>query len=84
MTGRPAAGDRYGRLTVVAETRLPNTRARERHGHRTGPPGARCRCDCGAEVTVTAWSLTSGNTRSCGCLRAERFAAWRAKQRASA
>lgn len=28
----------------------------------------RCRCDCGAEVMVPASSLTSGNTKSCGCL----------------
>lgn len=30
-----------------------------------------CRCDCGREVRVTASSLLSGNTKSCGCGRAE-------------
>ena len=27
----------------------------------------RCLCDCGKEVTVLGASLTSGNTKSCGC-----------------
>lgn len=30
-----------------------------------------CRCDCGRELSVLSSSLTAGNTRSCGCLRAE-------------
>lgn len=28
-----------------------------------------CRCDCGKELLVPAYSLTSGNTKSCGCSR---------------
>ncbi len=28
-----------------------------------------CRCDCGAQTTQNTHHLTSGNTRSCGCLR---------------
>jgi hypothetical protein len=31
----------------------------------------RCRCQCGVTKDVHATSLTSGNTRSCGCLRRE-------------
>lgn len=31
----------------------------------------RCRCDCGKEVTVLTYSLTSKNTKSCGCLNKE-------------
>jgi hypothetical protein len=31
----------------------------------------RCKCDCGNETIVTTLQLTSGNTKSCGCLRAE-------------
>jgi hypothetical protein len=30
-----------------------------------------CICDCGKRRTVRNWRLTSGNTRSCGCLRSE-------------
>ena len=30
-----------------------------------------CRCDCGNIVSVVGDGLVSGNTKSCGCLRAE-------------
>ena len=30
-----------------------------------------CRCSCGVERAVKAFSLTSGDSRSCGCLRDE-------------
>lgn len=30
-----------------------------------------CRCDCGNELVVAAKRLTGGETRSCGCYRAE-------------
>ncbi len=58
------AGRRYGRLVVV-----------QHMGRR--PSGTHfktwwcCRCDCGRELDVTASSLVSGNTRSCGCLNDE-------------
>jgi hypothetical protein len=29
----------------------------------------RCRCSCGKTVTITGYSIRSGHTRSCGCLR---------------
>lgn len=32
----------------------------------------RCKCECGNEYDVAASSLTSGNTRSCGCLQPKR------------
>lgn len=49
-------GERYGRLVVIAAAGKRRT----------------CRCDCGREITVDRTStLTSGNTRSCGCLRRE-------------
>src|SRR6266849_946186 len=28
-----------------------------------------CRCDCGNETSVPTTQLTSGKTKSCGCLR---------------
>ena len=30
-----------------------------------------CKCDCGKEIRVLGTSLTSGNTKSCGCLHRE-------------
>lgn len=30
-----------------------------------------CRCDCGNQKTFTAHQITSGNVKSCGCLRRE-------------
>lgn len=53
-------GARFGKLTVVEETRL-------RFGSR--PHVARafaCRCDCGRLTTVPRGHLVSGHTRSCG------------------
>lgn len=32
-----------------------------------------CRCECGGEVVGRSGDLNSGNTRSCGCLKRERF-----------
>lgn len=29
----------------------------------------KCKCDCGNDFTTTSHHLTSGNTRSCGCLK---------------
>nr|DAO06898.1 MAG TPA: hypothetical protein [Caudoviricetes sp.] len=30
-----------------------------------------CHCDCGNTIVVSARSLLSGNTKSCGCLKKE-------------
>lgn len=56
------AGRRYGRLVAV-----------KRDVSITKEIRWRCRCDCGMEVTILKRSLTSGRTRSCGCMRAERM-----------
>lgn len=54
-------GQRFGRLTVIKE------------GERS--KGGRvqwlCKCDCGSYKTVTTNNLTSGRTKSCGCLHRE-------------
>lgn len=51
-------GQRFGKLTVISDT------GRAYQGNTIW----HCRCDCGNEVDVIGRSLTSGNTRSCGCL----------------
>jgi hypothetical protein len=55
-------GERYGRLVVVREAG---------RGGRGQERKFICRCDCGNATTVRASNLTSGHTRSCGCLLAE-------------
>jgi hypothetical protein len=55
-------GQRYGRLVVLREA------------GRESPTGARMfsrGCDCGGTTTVRGANLTSGHTRSCGCLLEE-------------
>lgn len=51
-------GQTYGQLTVVAEA------GANMHGQRL----FLCRCSCGKTTTVTGGSLSTGNTKSCGCL----------------
>lgn len=54
-------GHRYGRLTVVSCA-----------GSRNGRYNWKCRCDCGEECTASGLCLASGDTKSCGCLNAEK------------
>ncbi len=51
-------GNRYGKLVVVS--RVSNKGSRTRW---------LCLCDCGMTVMPHSCSLTSGDTRSCGCIR---------------
>ena len=58
-------GKRFGRLEVIGEG------ISKRH-----PSGAvsklwECRCDCGNVVYISTSHLTTGHTKSCGCLRNE-------------
>ena len=55
-------GQIFGRLKVV-ERRYPNTK----HRHTRWL----CKCECGAEKIIDKGSLTSGKTKSCGCLLRE-------------
>ena len=50
-------GRRFGRLVVIDE-------------HKDGKwPMCRCRCDCGTVKEIRRYSLLSGNTTFCGCIR---------------
>ena len=54
-------GQRFGRLTVLSDT-----------GKRKRSSVVwLCQCDCGNTTEVITYSLTCGNTKSCGCLHIE-------------
>jgi hypothetical protein len=55
------AGIRFGKLRVFR---------RSRHRRRKAWLWE-CKCDCGEKCLVVGYSLTSGATQSCGCLRKE-------------
>ena len=54
-------GQKFGRLTVIKFLRIENHKAIWL-----------CKCECGNLIEVMTYLLTSGNTKSCGCLRKER------------
>jgi hypothetical protein len=60
-----ARGEQYSRLTVV-----------RKYGRRSydGRQLWQCRCVCGATTYTTAWNLTIGHTKSCGCLKGDSLA----------
>lgn len=62
-------GQRVGRLLV--RERAPD--------RREGRTAWSCTCDCGADVTVETYALSTGRTQSCGCLQRERAAAAQTK-----
>ena len=66
-------GEKFGRLTVVS-----------RADDYIAPNGKRhvqwlCKCDCGQTTIVDVGSLTSGHTKSCGCLKDEHMNAGNTK-----
>ena len=54
------ANHSFGRLTAV---RYSHSERRQRHWF--------CDCECGCSAIIAAADLSSGNTRSCGCLRSD-------------
>jgi len=56
-------GKRFGRLIVIKDT-LRRTSGRSKIWL--------CRCDCGNLVSIGAQNLSSGHTKSCGCLNREK------------
>lgn len=54
-------GEKYGRLTTLCVVGRTKNRVKI----------WRCQCDCGNFKNVPSTSLTSGNTKSCGCLNKE-------------
>ena len=58
-------GNRYGRWVVIAEAPRP-------HHIRNRNAFWLCECDCGIQRVVSGFTLRSDQSRSCGCLNAER------------
>jgi hypothetical protein len=57
-------GKKFGRLTVIKNVERPEK-------YKNTEAYWKCACDCGKVIIVSTSSLRSGNTKSCGCLRAE-------------
>lgn len=55
---RDLTGQKFGKLTALE--RIP--------GNRNHSVYWKCQCDCGSIVEVASSALTSGHTKSCGCL----------------
>lgn len=65
--GRPdkamdLTGQKFGKLTAIRATEERNR----------GSVMWECQCDCGNTALVKSSALTSGATRSCGCLKREK------------
>lgn len=55
-------GKKFNKLRIIRETYRSNN----------GTVKYLCKCDCGKELEILGCSLTTGNTKSCGCLRTKR------------
>lgn len=60
------SGDKFGKLTYIEDA--PSV-FRDYKCHSFIQRMAKCKCDCGNEVVVVLDSLSSGNTKSCGCAK---------------
>lgn len=65
LRGEDITGKQYGKLTVQGFAGC--TRQNERRLLKMW----NCVCSCGTEIAVAHYSLTHGNTSSCGCTRSE-------------
>lgn len=61
-------GKKFGKLTVVEEDKEYKKQNNIKGNRRYW----RCKCECGNYVTVRTDGLTSGNTKSCGCIIANK------------
>lgn len=67
-----SVGEKYHRLTVIELLIKTEERPVSQNGiHTYRTYLARCRCDCGTEVTTPRRHLLIGKSKSCGCLRSE-------------
>lgn len=64
MNAESLVGRKFGRLVVASQAASPTGRT-GRHWE--------CLCECGAKTVLATSTLTSGRTKSCGCLKAEKL-----------
>jgi hypothetical protein len=58
-------GQSFGRLTVTSRATNPGTRKNDTAAYWN------CLCQCGKTAIIRGYSLTTGKTQSCGCLKLE-------------
>lgn len=63
MPGHIHEGDVYGHLEVISDTPVRAGKGRSPHYKYL------CRCACGVEKLFNGYNLTSGRSKSCGCVR---------------
>tara|TARA_Y100001954_G_scaffold107949_1_gene117331 strand:+ start:1820 stop:3349 length:1530 start_codon:yes stop_codon:yes gene_type:complete len=66
-TRKDLVGKKFGRLTVISLNKSESIPKR---------PKWNCRCECGREPVVFGDLLRCGNTKSCGCLKAEGYSVY--------
>ncbi|GAL38268.1 hypothetical protein JCM19240_3979 [Vibrio maritimus] len=79
-------GQRFGKLVALEEVE-PTKRKAWATNRRTGEKALRdvterrylCKCDCGTEKVIRMNSLTSNNTKSCGCVIKDMHERWGAR-----
>ena len=63
MKKKNLVGQTFGRLTVISEKIIGEPKDTRAHWN--------CQCKCGNTIVVSTNHLTSGNTKSCGCLKSD-------------
>lgn len=61
VKGKDLTGEQFGRLTVVSRDKESDGKTYKWN----------CICECGTQLKVKRGALTSKNTQSCGCMRAD-------------
>ncbi len=62
-------GRKYGKLTVLGYSHSNRYSTDKKKSNSRS--FWKCRCDCGKEVIVVSYNLSSGTAKSCGCRRSE-------------
>lgn len=58
---RKYIGEKFGKLIPIKQVEPPNKDLKHRY--------FLCSCECGSEIVACSVNLSSGNTKSCGCIK---------------